>query len=255
MGICGMALTLGSVEIFRWKKYEVTTKLPSGYTPVEYIQSSGSQYIKTGVYHNSTTCPTLRMVLDTAVSSSVGINGAASYQSYYVGYMSGYLYYSTYYGDVKTTVTYSAGTRRKHDLNNAAKTFAVYSADGTKVYETNTTVGTPSGSKELYLFAYNASDGGSIGAYSTQKMWPSQIYVGGGLVRDYFPCKNASGTFGLYDLANGGFYGNNGSGAFTGGAEVENIAVGEFIEEVKSLNSNAYPDGGVKDGYYYEKVV
>ena len=45
MGICGIALTLGSVEIFRWNKYEVTTLLPDGYTPVEYIQSSGTQYI------------------------------------------------------------------------------------------------------------------------------------------------------------------------------------------------------------------
>ena len=255
MGICGTAITLGSVEVFRWKKYEVTTKLPSGYTPVEYLQSSGTQYVKTGVYHNSTTCPTLRMVLDVELSGSICINGTASYQSYYVGLMNSYLYYSTYHADVITTVAYSTATRYKYDLDNAAKSFSIYSPNGASVYSTSTTVGTPEGNRELYLFAYSNADSGSVGAYCNQKMYACQLYSGGALVRDFSPCVNASGTIGLYDLVNDVFYANNGSGTFIAGAESENIAVGDFIEEVKSLNANAYPNGGIQDGYYYERAV
>lgn len=36
---------------------------------------------------------------------------------------------------------------------------------------------------------------------------------------------------------------------------VSEIGRGAFIEEVKSRDSDAYPDGGVQDGYYYERVV
>jgi hypothetical protein len=38
--------------------------LPDGYTQLEYIQSSGTQYIKTGVKHNQNT----RIVLDAQVT-------------------------------------------------------------------------------------------------------------------------------------------------------------------------------------------
>lgn len=35
---------------------------------------------------------------------------------------------------------------------------------------------------------------------------------------------------------------------------ISTVEKGAFIEEVKSLDGNAYPNGGVKDGYYYEMV-
>ena len=43
-----------------------------------------------------------------------------------------------------------------------------------------------------------------------------RIFDGDTLLRDYIPCINASGAVGLYDLVGRQFYGNAGTGAFTG---------------------------------------
>ena len=36
------------------------------------------------------------------------------------------------------------------------------------------------------------------------------------------------------------------------GEECTDLIVGDFIEVVDSSSINAYPNGGIKDGYYYE---
>lgn len=191
--------------------------LPSGYTKLQWIESTGTQYIKTGIYHTAATCPGLRMVLDATMLSTSGlvISGAAGYQSFYVGEMSGTIYYSTYYVDNTTGITYSAQKRYVYDLDNANNKFTLR-ADGATVYEANTTVGTASGSKELYLFGYNSADAGSANP-SAQRIYSCKLYQSGTLVRDFIPCKNASGTVGLWDDVGGQFYANAGTGTFTAG--------------------------------------
>ena len=48
-----------------------------------------------------------------------------------------------------------------------------------------------------------------------------EIYDNGTLIRSFIPCKNPSGTIGLYDIVNSKFYTNVGSGGtFTAGPEV-----------------------------------
>lgn len=196
-----------------------TSRLPVGYTELEYIESTGTQYMKTGVFHNANTCPSLRMVLDAELIDSGAIIGTAAYQSFYVGTLGGYIYYSTHYADVSTALAYQNNTRLKYDLNNELKTFSVYSND-TSVLSVSTNVGVPTGNRELYLFGYNTSDSGTANP-SKAKIYACQFYQNGTLVRDFIPCKNPSNAVGLYDIANGVFYGNAGTGAFTAGGEVE----------------------------------
>ena len=43
------------------------------------------------------------------------------------------------------------------------------------------------------------------------------MYDNGTLIRDFIPCKNASGVIGLWDDVNGVFYQNAGSGTFDAG--------------------------------------
>ena len=47
------------------------------------------------------------------------------------------------------------------------------------------------------------------------KAWESDT-----LIRNFVPCKNASGVIGLYDMVGRQFYANAGTGAFTAGPEV-----------------------------------
>lgn len=49
------------------------------------------------------------------------------------------------------------------------------------------------------------------------KIWKTITYEGTPLVRDFIPCKNASGEVGLWDDVNSVFYGNAGTGTFIAG--------------------------------------
>lgn len=49
------------------------------------------------------------------------------------------------------------------------------------------------------------------------KIWKTVAFEGVPLIRDFIPCKNASGEVGLWDDVNSVFYGNAGTGAFTAG--------------------------------------
>jgi hypothetical protein len=49
------------------------------------------------------------------------------------------------------------------------------------------------------------------------KIWKTTAYEGAPLIRDFIPCKNASGEVGLWDDVNSVFYGNAGTGTFIAG--------------------------------------
>lgn len=49
------------------------------------------------------------------------------------------------------------------------------------------------------------------------KIWKTVAFEGVPLIRDFIPCKNASGEVGLWDDVNSVFYGNAGTGAFIAG--------------------------------------
>lgn len=51
-------------------------------------------------------------------------------------------------------------------------------------------------------------------------MYSCKIYDNETLVRDFVPCKNATGAVGLYDTVEGQFYANAGTGTFTAGPEI-----------------------------------
>ncbi len=81
----------------------------------------------------------------------------------------------------------------------------------------STTQRTFTSSRYVFLFARN-QEGNPIHLASA-RLYSCKMYRKGALVRDFVPCKNASGTVGLYDLVQSKFYTNAGTGAFIAGAE------------------------------------
>lgn len=189
---------------------EVTPALPTGYTQVEYIQSSGTQYVNTLFKPNQNT----RVVMDCDLIASAkyptgfgawdSTSGKNSFIYVYASATSGLYYYGNSYGGF----TPSGYTGRK--LVDANKN--VLSIDGVVI--TTATAATFSCSYNMYLFAFNSV--GTVDNLTTMKLYSCQIYDNGVLVRDYIPCTNPSGAYGLYDLVNSKFYGNAGTGSFTG---------------------------------------
>lgn len=194
----------------------VPRNLPSGYTQVEYIESSGTQYIDTGFKPSNNS----RVVMDIQASEFnnrwlFGSRTSSTSASFAVGLMSTSTVHSEY-GSANTTATVSKATERTTvDKNKNVCLFG-------SVAVTNTAA-TFSGTYPIYLLSLNnggtAASKGFVG-----KLYSCQIYNNGTLVRDYVPCKNSAGTAGLYDLANGSFYTNAGSGTFAVGSAHNSVA-------------------------------
>lgn len=192
--------------------------LPNGYTQLEYIQSSGTQYINTG-YKN--TGQNLRIVLDfryTAAHSATTIFGSQGSNSSAVYTICPYGTGPYFYVGTKTNLsmgTTAVNTDYILDVTAKNGTLSVY-WNGTLKQTTYT--GSLNTTDAIALFGNNVS--GTVQQICAMRVRSFQIYDGGVLKRDMIPAKNSGGAVGMYDLVGGTFYPNAGSGTFAAGAEI-----------------------------------
>lgn len=175
--------------------------LPSGYTELAYIQSSGTQYIDTGFKPNQNT--RVAMKLSTSETGSHTVFGA-DIDWIDNGFALGVGF--THYGNETGTISgLNDGSPHEIDFNKN-----IISMDGSAILTMGTlTFSIP---HNLALFANNRA--GSVSEMTTMEVYYCQIYDGNTIILDYIPCKNASGAVGLYDLVGKQFYGNAGTGTF-----------------------------------------
>ena len=195
--------------------------LPSGYTELEYIEGTGTQYIRLDFTPDSDT----RVVLDhqlTDTQSTHAVLGSRTTSNksdkYCVYIVSGQI--RTDYGsDVYPAFTASAAR-------------IVLDKDGrvTK-YGTQTqtaTAATFTCPRPMALFSVQNVSGSSV--FDDQvdnrpvkmRLYSCRIYDGDTLARDLVPARRKSDSaVGLYDTVTDTFYGNAGTGSFTAGPEVQ----------------------------------
>lgn len=183
--------------------------LPSGYTRLEYIESTGTQYIDTGFKPNNNT----RVTMDAEYLTTTGTNpvlfGArtdASSKTFVLIYTSG-KFRSDYNTVYTQTWDVTAMGRRIFDKNRETTTI-----DGISQSYTNTAF---QGDYALYLLCLNQT--GTARWFATARIYSCCIYDNGTVVRDYTPCMDSLGNVGLYDAVGGNFYSNAGTGDFAAG--------------------------------------
>lgn len=209
MGIC-MFMRKGSVHT------KPGSRLPSGYTELEYIESTGEQYIDTEVTPNQDTGVSIDFQMS-VISGWKSIYGARktnanvdSYQLWHTGTAFGF-----YYASKNTTWSGLNGTARHSIVANKNTAVANGTASVSLAYSAFTT------NYPMFLFAANtAGSVESTGDNVAMKLYSCQIYDNGTLVRDFVPAMNSSGVVGLYDRVTASFFGNAGTGTFTAGPEV-----------------------------------
>ena len=183
--------------------------LPSGYKKLEYIQSTGTQYIDTLVNIEANKPITLRVVCDCSFNNAGVGNGVGTTISgniFYFGTYNGSYCYGLGKADGVTSV--AADTERRiHDLDAVGKKLTISG----KLSLTGLSFATPTASRTFWLPQW----GQGI------KLYSCQIYDNGTLVRDFIPCQTTDGTIGLWDDVNSVFYGNAGTGTFTAGPEIK----------------------------------
>ena len=174
------------------------------YTQIEYIQTSGTQYIDTGVVPS----PNSRVICDfqaTDKDSENHIFGSRSSSTSrcFAFSIRGTGTWRFGYGSGYTGSTVADTNRHIVDVNKN-----VCSLDGSVLYTREYEEFT--GAYTIYVGAVKASS-----IYEGRaKIYSCQIYDNDTLVRDYVPCINADGEIGMWDKVNNVFYGNAGTGEF-----------------------------------------
>lgn len=196
--------------------------LPSGYKRLEYIQSSGTQYIDTGFSAPTgmrVQCEVELTSLRSGLNLLFGSHDAADpyYRNYLAASSNGYWEIGAYGVGTFGSVT----TGRKYNIDVCTISGSLSAKiDGTAYAIGNIAPSTKRSDLNVYLFALNYA-GGLL--WSSMKLYSAKIYLdaaGSSPARDFIPCKNAAGTIGLWDDVNGRLYTNAGTGAFTAGPEV-----------------------------------
>lgn len=188
-------------------KYKV--KVPSGYQAVEYIESSGTQYVDTGFTANQDTKAVLEVMTNNV---SCGLFGSRSgFQNSSFGILIGSSTYNVSFSNF-TTGTITPDTNKHHfeiSKNGIIVDNNSYSISSYANFITPT---------NLFIFNF----GNSLYSVLAQaKLYSCQIYDNTTLIRYFQPVyRLTDNEIGLYDLVNRKFYTNAGTGTFGKGSDV-----------------------------------
>ena len=198
----------------------LSKSLPTGYTQLEYIESTGSQYINTGYKPNERSKFDITFLVNEANISVdcplFGVRTSSSGNSYTfwchgVGYSSA-SYSCVIFNGVQSNIPHFE-LNKKHNVTLENGT---YSINGASTSFTKAGQGTPNQNLILFGLANGSSiDNRKFVGY----VYGFKIAENNVLKRNYIPAKNSSGTIGMYDLVEDKFYTNQGTGTFTAGAE------------------------------------
>jgi len=184
------------------------------YTVVEYLESTGTQYIDTGIYPKSTT----KVVFDFAFTgpnisgfkySANGWGSSNSQEAFMWGFYDNY-----FMSWVSKNWTYLS-TGVKFDMNRHVFTLENKMQKFDNVVYGNTGIGNTALSGEtMYIFATHAEWAEQIYVPCQEKVYYTKIYDGDNLVRDYIPVIDTSNRPCLFDKVGKECYYNQGTGEF-----------------------------------------
>jgi hypothetical protein len=187
----------GSEYEFMLTYPSIKRSLPSGYTKLNYIEATGTQYVNTGVIGHARwefdiqfTNTTTRQLM------GYGPNG----DEYWGCQINGK------YGLFDSSTIGRAGNRDTvvHDYQSGAATLWVEN-------QTHGIGGTTSIPNQYVIFALPPNS--QFNCYA--KLYRCKCVQGGSLIRDFIPAmRNSDGVIGLIDVVNNVFYTNAGSGYF-----------------------------------------
>lgn len=188
-----------------------TSRLPSGYTEVEYLESTGTQYIDTGVDNNTNS-----IKLYTTIQVTVPASTSAYALGYYTDNQGQFFLYRS--GTVwqwawRCSYLNSTGvfdTNKHSHIFYVENNIAYYKLDGQIVSQHST----DRAGGRIYI-------AGNKHNQSTVRTFTAAIDDGNTVKRNFIPCyRNSDNKPGMYDTMTGTFYTNAGSGEFSVGPAV-----------------------------------
>ena len=210
---------------------------------LEYVESSGSQYVDTGIVGRYGTTVAVRYS-DMAVSGKAMFGSVGSNNNHFLGMRNNgnlrFIYgLSGKGGDKNTAVTYDSNVREVKTEVTSEGALNVYVEDVPKTQIA--ALGQNTTDLDMYLFAGNSR--GTVGWPASVKLHGCKIWQDGELVRDFAPCEKDD-LVGMYDRVKGIFH--PGVGTLAAGPEFAKPL--KFVEYVESTGSQ-YVDTGIVGRY------
>lgn len=205
-----------------------TPPAPLPYTPVEYIETDGSAYINTGVNGNDPRSCEIKFLVGAVSGAGQCIlgteTGAENTSLYAMAYIGGSgnlgIGHRYYYNNPDFPVTAQTVFELKCAMKNASQVLQrKLSGESSFTSYSKTQSSTITTSRPMYLFAGNNANTSIVHPCSSgSRVYYCKIYTNfsySTLAFDGIPCYY-NGAYGLWDRVSDSFFGNAGSGAFTG---------------------------------------
>lgn len=193
-------------------------KLPAGYRQVDYIQSTGTQYVDTGFKPNNNTRVVMRAELtdystNTYGNSFFGARSSSNTNAFLlICGTSANATWTVMCGGSSANATLPALGVHEIDFNKN-----ICTVDGTPI---NTAASKFSSEITCYLFTDNRGGSANTGNNARAKLYSCKIYDNGVLARDYYPA-TADGAAGLWDACSGILYTSASGTALLAGPEIK----------------------------------
>lgn len=227
--------------------------LPSEYQQIEYIESTGTQYIDTEVLSNNNNLKfelQYSMTKLPTANSYVGIFGAYQNENSnstrliygadnngnsnalaYINSIAGGSALRDYTNRTINTI-YTETIERNNNITKYTSNDLTNTKDLTNIQSGNAYSGN--------IAIFNQSIRGSIP--SSMKLYYFRIYDEGVLLRYFIPCyRKTDGVVGLFDIVTNKFYTNKGTGTFKKGNNVSNYQIQNILTNKNTnLNKNTF---------------
>ena len=203
--------------------------VPKGYMPLEYIESSGTQYIDTGILGTENTSFEIKFQADADVTYPFGVFGSRETASVNnielcAFESNGFVIDFGDYNDTRMQIPFNTNVNTVYN----SKSYRSFNTTS----ESNAFAGTVSTVENLLLFSVSSTN--LVFNNFKGKIFYAKVWESGTLVRDFIPVKRISNNaIGMYDKVSGAFFGNAGTGVFTGGQPkgkpIKTIAIGDDV--------------------------
>ena len=195
---------------FIWQKAETQSGLPSSYTAVDYLQSSGTQWIDTGYRYGASS--DVEIKFDVSAGALLGAQDSDDRKHKFAAAVSGNSLWIIRNAAVAFDIS---GMTKPLILKNTGALFKLTDSTGIEKTETANDTGYIGSQLSLYLFARHDPTG--VTNMSKSQIYYCRFYENSELVCDMRPCLDADGVPCMYDLIRQQTLYNQGTGSFTWG--------------------------------------
>ena len=190
---------------FIWQEAQAQSGLPDGYTAVDYLQSSGAQWIEMGIAPNQNTKAVLKIKINdfnsvrgsSLIGSRTDVNSDDQFFTYLDDY-GGTRFLFRMDGQPETIPWKGLTTNKIYIVTLSGTEMKAELADGTAV--------------TMALFKAKPFNNGFQG-----RIYSCKHYNNGKLIQDFVPCLDTEGVPCMFDLVSRKSFYNKGNGSFTWG--------------------------------------